>query len=84
MGRCAVPFLPSIPRPFSRRLNANYTEILTVSVGLDHFEGRSFPGWHHHVSVVLRGYAFIVAERVRRFSPSTRRQADDSTIPVAA
>ncbi len=28
-------------------------EDLKGELGLDHFEGRSFPGWHHHVSVVL-------------------------------
>ena len=33
---------------------------------------RSFPGWHHHVSVVLCCYAFIVAERVRHFPPRSR------------
>lgn len=50
-------------------------EELKEELGLDHFEGRSFPGWHHHVSVVLCCYAFIVAERVRRFPPSGKRQA---------
>jgi SRSO17 transposase len=59
-------------------------EELKGELGLDHFEGRSFPGWHHHISVVLSCYAFIVAERVRRFSPSTGRQADANPIPVAA
>jgi len=39
-------------------------------LGLDHFEGRSFPGWHHHISVVLSCYAFVVAERRRLFPPS--------------
>ena len=39
-------------------------------LGLDHFEGRLFRGWHHHVSAVLCCYAFILAERVRRFPPS--------------
>jgi SRSO17 transposase len=47
-----------------------YSE-LKGELGLDHFEGRSFPGWHHHVSVVLCCYAFVVAERVRRFPPSS-------------
>jgi SRSO17 transposase len=37
-------------------------------LGLDHFEGRSYRGWHHHVSVVISCYAFVVAER-RRLSP---------------
>jgi SRSO17 transposase len=59
-------------------------EELKGELGLDHFEGRSFPGWHHHVSVVLCCYAFIVSERVRHFPPSTRRQGDAHTITVAA
>ena len=59
-------------------------EKLKGELGLDHFEGRSFPGWHHHISVVLSCYAFIVAERVRRFSPSTGRQGDPHPLAVAA
>jgi SRSO17 transposase len=42
-------------------------------LGLDHYEGRGYPGWNHHVTVVLSCYAFIVAERVRHFPPSARR-----------
>jgi hypothetical protein len=42
---------------------------LKDELGLDHCEGRRFPGWHHHVSVVLCRYAFIIAERVRHFPP---------------
>jgi len=45
-------------------------EELKGELGFDHFEGRSFTGWHHHVSVVLCCYAIIVAERARAFSPS--------------
>jgi SRSO17 transposase len=59
-------------------------EELKGELGLDHFEGRSFPGWHHHISVVLSCYAFIVAERVRRFSPSAGWQADADAVSVAA
>jgi SRSO17 transposase len=59
-------------------------EELKGELGLDHFEGRSFPGWHHHVTVALCCYAFIVSERVRRFPPSVRRQAAVDTIPIAA
>lgn len=39
-------------------------------LGLDHFEGRRFTGWHHHVTVALCCYAFVVAERARAFPPS--------------
>jgi SRSO17 transposase len=51
---------------------------LKGELGLDHFEGRSFPGWHHHVTVVLACYAFMVAEQMRGFPPS-RYHADDAT-----
>lgn len=59
-------------------------EELKGELGIDHFEGRSFPGWHHHISVVLCCYAFIVGERVQHFSPSGGWHADDHTIAHAA
>jgi SRSO17 transposase len=43
---------------------------LKGELGLDHYEGRRFAGWHHHVSVALSCYAFVISERVRRFPPS--------------
>jgi SRSO17 transposase len=52
-----------------RRRTERMYEDLKGELGLDHFEGRSFPGWHHHVSVVLCCYAFVVAERARAFTP---------------
>jgi SRSO17 transposase len=59
-------------------------EELKGELGLDHFEGRSFPGWHHHVSVVLCCYAFLVSERVRHFPPSARRSRRSHAVSVAA
>lgn len=59
-------------------------EDLKGELGLDHFEGRSFPGWHHHVSVVLCCYAFVVAERVRAFPPSSARTRRNRSLQVAA
>jgi SRSO17 transposase len=38
-------------------------------LGLDHFEGRRYAGWHHHVSVALCCYAFVVAEQALAISP---------------
>ncbi|MFC6720695.1 transposase [Natrialbaceae archaeon GCM10025896] len=32
-------------------------------LALDQFEGRSWKGWHHHVTMVLLTYAFVAAER---------------------
>ena len=65
------------------RIERTYQD-LKGELGLDHFEGRSFPGWHHHVSVVLCCYAYIVAERARTFSPSTRRSRADRSLAAAA
>lgn len=76
-------YLTSLPRRMSKseivrcikerwRTERMY-EDLKGELGFDHFEGRSFPGWHHHMSVVLCCYAFVVAERARHFPPSTRR-----------
>jgi SRSO17 transposase len=59
-------------------------EDLKGELGLDHFEGRSFPGWHHHVSVVLCCYAFVVAERARHFPPSASGKSARDAHTVAA
>jgi SRSO17 transposase len=59
-------------------------EDLKGELGLDHYEGRRFPGWHHHISVVLACNAFVVAERARRFSPSARRPMAHDPQPLAA
>jgi len=42
---------------------------LKGELGFDHYEGRSFPGWHHHVSVAICCFAFVAAERAIAFSP---------------
>jgi SRSO17 transposase len=65
------------------RIERSY-EDLKGELGLDHYEGRSFVGWHHHVSVVLACYAFLVAEHVRSFPPSARSKVDDESIEHAA
>lgn len=75
-------FLSSLPGPMTKKQLVRIVmqrwrtervyEDLKGELGLDHFEGRRYPGWHHHVSVALCCYAFIVAERVRHFPPSTR------------
>lgn len=59
-------------------------EELKGELGLDHYEGRSFPGWNHHVSVALCCYAFVVGERVRRFPPSAARGSPARSVERAA
>jgi SRSO17 transposase len=33
---------------------------LKERVGLDHFEGRGWRGWHRHVTMAIAAYAFLV------------------------
>jgi SRSO17 transposase len=65
------------------RIERSY-EDLKGELGLDHYEGRSFVGWHHHVSVVLACYAFLVAEHARSFPPSAKRTSRTSTLKRAS
>jgi SRSO17 transposase len=46
-------------------IEQQYMELKT-ELGLDHFEGRSYPGWHHHVVLTAVAYAFLQRERMRR------------------
>ena len=39
---------------------------LKDELGLDHFEGRSLPGWQHHVVLTALAYSFLQHERHRR------------------
>lgn len=46
------------------RVERDYLE-LKDEFGLDHFEGRSWRGFHHHGSLCIAAYAFLAAERAR-------------------
>ena len=38
---------------------------LKEELGLDHYEGRSWAGWHHHVTLVMLAHAFLTLEMLR-------------------
>jgi SRSO17 transposase len=38
---------------------------LKEELGLDHFEGRSWPGFHHHATMCFLAYGFLALERLR-------------------
>jgi SRSO17 transposase len=38
---------------------------LKDELGLDHFEGRSWRGWHHHVTLTMLAYLFLVEIRLK-------------------
>lgn len=46
------------------RIELDYRE-LKEELGLDHYEGRHWLGWHHHVCLVSMAYAFLRAEQAR-------------------
>jgi len=54
------------------RIEQDYRE-LKDALGLDHFEGRTYRGWNHHVTLVTVAHAFLTLERRRR--PPTRAAA---------
>lgn len=45
------------------RVEHDYRE-LKDALGLDHFEGRSWQGWHHHVTLVSVAHPFVTLERL--------------------
>lgn len=46
------------------RIEQDYRE-LKDALGLDHFEGRTYRGWNHHVTLVSIAHAFLTLERER-------------------
>jgi SRSO17 transposase len=66
-----------------RRIEHDYRE-LKHDLGLDHFEGRSWTGWHHHVTLVTAAHAFLTEQRPApkadtADSPSTRSSTPSRT-----
>jgi SRSO17 transposase len=51
-------------------IERDYQE-LKQELGLGHFEGRNWRGFHHHATLCIAAYGFLVAEP-NRFSPSAR------------
>jgi SRSO17 transposase len=50
------------------RIEHDYREIKT-GLGLDHYEGRTWQGWHHHTTLVSAAHAFLTLQRL---DPKTR------------
>jgi SRSO17 transposase len=54
---------------------------LKQELGLGHYEGRGWRGFHHHATLCIAAYGFLVAER-SRFSPSARAGQVDLPVPA--
>jgi SRSO17 transposase len=51
------------------RIERDYQE-LKDEIGLDHFEGRGWRGFHHHAVLCIAAYAFLAAERLAHSPPA--------------
>ena len=51
------------------RIERGY-QVLKDQLGLDHFEGRTWRGFHHHASLTIAAYGFLAAEEARLFPPT--------------
>ena len=49
------------------RIERDYLE-LKQELGLGHYEGRGWRGFHHHASLCIAAYGFLMAERLTFFS----------------
>ncbi|MFJ6076263.1 IS701 family transposase [Streptomyces sp. NPDC093065] len=52
------------------RIENDYRE-MKQALGLAHFEGRTWPGWHHHVTLVSVAHAFCTLQRLGRSPKET-------------
>jgi len=54
------------------RIEHDYRE-LKEEVGLDHYEGRNWRGFHHHASLCIAAYGFLMLERLSGVKKNTAR-----------
>jgi SRSO17 transposase len=50
------------------RIEQDYRE-LKNELGLDHFEGRTWAGWHHHTALVSAAHGFLTSQRLNPKDP---------------
>ncbi|MEV2234104.1 IS701 family transposase [Streptomyces phaeochromogenes] len=62
------------------RIEHDYRE-LKHGLGLDHFEGRSWPGWHHHITLVTAAHAFLTEQRLAPKVPGPASPSTKSSTP---
>jgi len=65
------------------RIERDYQE-LKQELGLDHFEGRSWRGFHHHASLCIAAYGFLISERetIPPSEPGRARPSQKAPFPA--
>jgi SRSO17 transposase len=64
------------------RIERDYQEMKS-QLGLDHFEGRTWSGFHHHAACVAAAHAFLALDRARFPPQPSTVSADLQTGPSA-
>lgn len=64
------------------RIERDYQD-LKQELGLDHFEGRSWRGFHHHASLCIAAYGFLISERetIPPSGPGCARSGPQAGLP---
>jgi len=62
------------------RIERDFQE-LKDELGLDHYEGRGWRGFHHHGALCIAAYAFLAAERARLSPPAPLAFLRPTSVP---
>jgi SRSO17 transposase len=64
------------------RIERDYQD-LKQEIGLGHYEGRGWPGFHHHGTLSIAAYGFLISERERipPSGPHSAASIEKSTVP---
>jgi len=65
------------------RIERDYQE-LKQELGLGHFEGRGWRGFHHHATLCIAAYAFLVAERAKIPPSEPTRLLATPSVPASS
>jgi SRSO17 transposase len=66
------------------RIERDYHD-LKQELGLDHFEGRSWRGFHHHATLCIAAYGFLISERetIPPSAPGPARPSPTAPLPTS-
>src|SRR5229473_3084551 len=64
------------------RIERDYHD-LKQEIGLGHYEGRGWPGFHHHGTLAIAAYGFLISERERipPSAPHSAARIEKSAVP---
>jgi SRSO17 transposase len=62
-------------------IERDYQE-LKSELGLAHFEGRSWRGFHHHASLCIAAYGFLILERLRTTGKKNAARFQEPPLPA--